>query len=151
MKTLWKIIFTVITSIGINQTAFAEKHEGDVLRNNVTERLPQLNHTKLEALMQRVGKKAPKNFYNCLCRKDGGGAAMGVGVSYHPEIVKPYNELYSCNRAGPPCMASGLGCWRFPLPRDSKMWNYCIEHSKYEDNSTIVDAIVGEVENVHAE
>lgn len=125
-----------------NQITFAEPLEGDALRKNVTHRLPQLNHTKLEALMQRVGKKAPKNFYNCLCRQDGGGAAMGVGVSYHPKPLEPYNEKYSCNSEGPPCMASGYGCWRFPLPSDAKMWTYCIEHSKYEDNSTIVDAIV---------
>jgi len=151
MKILWKMTFASMLTVMLNQIAFAEKLEGDALRKNVTERLPQLNHTKLEALMQRVGKKAPKNFYNCLCRQDGGGAAIGVGVSYHPEALKPYNEKYSCNRAGPPCMAQGYGCWRFPLPSDAKMWNYCIEHHKYDDNSSIVDAIVGEIEVLHIE
>jgi hypothetical protein len=48
-------------------------------------------------------------------------------------------------------MAQGYGCWRFPLPNDSKIWKDCIEQSKYDDNSTIVDVIVGEVEVLHKE
>ena len=36
-----------------------------------------------------------------------------------------------------------MGCWRFPLPTDSKMWESCINSSKYDDGSTIVDAITG--------
>ena len=151
MYILWRFIVTVIIIGLLNQTAFAKVLEGDDLRANITKRLPSLNHTKLQALMQRVGKKPPENFYNCLCRKDGGGAAPGVGVSYHPEPLKPYTDKWSCHHSGAPCMAQGMGCWRFPLPRDSKIWSYCIEKSKYDDNSTIIDAVVGEVENVHVE
>jgi len=151
MYTLWRFIVTVITIGILNQSAFAKVLEGDDLRANITKRLPSLNHTKLQALMQRVGKKPPENFYNCLCRKDGGGAASGVGVSYHPEALKPYTDKWSCHHSGPPCMAQGMGCWRFPLPRDSDIWSYCIEKSKYDDNSTIIDVIVGEIEVLHKE
>jgi len=151
MKTLWKSLSIVMIIAMLTQTSLCETLEGDTLKKNVVQRLPALNHTKLEALMQRVGKKAPKNFYNCLCRQDGGGASMGVGVSYHPQALEPHNDLYSCNKEGDPCMASGMGCWRFPLPSNAKMWNYCIENNKYEDNTTLVDAIVGEVENLHVE
>jgi len=152
MNTLVKILFATVIMAIFNVMAYSEgKLEGEALRQNVIERLPKLNHTKIEALMQRVGKKTPKNFYNCLCRQDRGGAAMGVGVSYHPEPLEPYNEKYSCNREGPPCMASGLGCWRFPLPSDSKMWNYCMKKYTYDDNTTIVDAIVGVVEELHGQ
>ncbi len=151
MYALRRMFFMVLITMIGNQMAFAEKLEGDALRENVVERLPQLNHTKLEALMERVGKKTPKNFYNCLCQQDRGNAAIGVGVSYHPEPLKPYSDEYECNRPGPPCMAQGLGCWRFPLPSDAKMWDYCIERHKYDDNTTIVDAIIGEIEVLHVE
>ncbi|RLA74476.1 MAG: hypothetical protein DRG30_05290 [Epsilonproteobacteria bacterium] len=141
MKTLWKLLCAVILLGVLNQMAFAKVLEGDDLRANIIKRLPSLNHTKLQVLMQRVGEKPPKNFYNCLCRQDGGGAAPGVGVSYHPDILEPYSEKYSCQHSGSPCMAQGYGCWRFPFPRDSKVWSYCIGKSKYDDNSTIVDVI----------
>lgn len=152
MNTLIKLLFT-ITIVGFfNEIAFAEgKLEGEALRKNVIKRLPELNHTKLEALMKRVGKKTPKNLYNCLCRQDGGGAAMGVGVSYHPESLKPYTEKWMCHHSGPPCMAQGNGCWRFPLPNDSEITNYCIEKATYDDGTTIVDAIVGAVDSLHVE
>jgi len=151
MKTFYRALFTIMFVFLIGQMLLANQLEGDALRKNITKNLSNLNDKKLNALMERVGKKVPKNFYNCLCKKDGGGAAMGVGVSYHPEILEPYSETYSCNHPGPPCMAQGYGCWRFPLPNDPKDWNYCIEHSKYDDNSTIVDAIYGAMENLHNE
>ncbi len=151
MNNLWKMLLTIVLIGMLNQVGFAKVLKGDELRENVIKRLPKLNHTKLEALMQRVGKKPPKNFYNCLCRKDRGGAAPGVGVSYHPEPLKPYDERYSCQHSGPPCMAAGYGCWRFPLPRDKDIWSECIKNSKYDDNSTIIDAIVGEIEVLHKE
>jgi hypothetical protein len=151
MNILVKLLSTIIIITIVSQTAFAKQLEGEALRANVIKRLPKLNHTKLQALMQRVGKKPPKNFYNCLCRKDGGGAAMGVSVSYHPEPLKPYDEKYDCQHSGPPCMAQGYGCWRFPLPNDQNMTNFCIEHAIYDDNSTIVDAIVGTIEGLSEE
>lgn len=151
MKTLCKIFITTVVTLTLTQTLCAQQLEGEALRKNITEKLPALNHAKLEALMQRIGKKVPKNLYNCLCKQDGGGAAMGVSVSYHPQFLEPYSDKYSCNHEGAPCMASGMGCWRFPLPSDSKIWNYCTQQNKYEDNSTIIDAIINEVKGLHQE
>jgi len=150
MKFLIKICNIILFLIYIGNITYAEILKGDELRENIVKRLPNLNHTKLKALMNRVGKKPPKNFYNCLCRRDGGGAAGGVGISYHPEPLKPYDERYSCNQPGDPCMAQGYGCWRFPLPNDVNMSRYCIKHGRYDDNSTIVDAIVSAVKVLHS-
>ncbi len=150
MKVLYKLLLISSVLIMFNQNSFADDVlKGKELRENIIKRLPKLNHNKIEALMKRVGKKVPKNFYSCLCRRDGGGASSGVGISYHPEIIEPYDERYTCQHYGYPCMAQGYGCWRFPLPNDINITNYCIEHSKYDDNTTIVDVIFGEAEKIH--
>jgi len=150
MKVLYKLLLISSVLIMFNQTSFADDVlKGKELRENIIKRLPKLNHNKIEALMKRVGKKVPKNFYSCLCRRDGGGASSGVGISYHPEIIEPYDERYTCQHYGYPCMAQGYGCWRFPLPNDINITNDCIEISRYDNNSTIVDVIFGEAEKIH--
>jgi len=81
----------------------------------------------MEALMQRVGKKVPKNFYNCLCGFVSSSA---------------YYEKGRCVRIGP------LGGHEYyAIPRDSETWGSCISRVKYDDNSTIVDVVEKSVEN----
>ncbi|MGE4559007.1 MAG: hypothetical protein AB7E77_02295 [Desulfobulbus sp.] len=132
------------------QSAFCAGQEEAQRQQLTAHYLSQLDHAKMQKLMQRVGKQAPKSFYNCLCKADGGGAAMGVGVSYHPEPVKPYDKRYSCNHEGPPCMASGMGCWRFPLPNDEKMWAACLKNYPLEDATPIDAAVVNAANNTGA-
>ena len=136
------LVLALLTGGRIAFSAGSEEQQPEQGKQELTARyLSQLNHAKMEKLMQRLGKKAPDSFYNCLCRADGGGAAAGVGVSYHPQPVKPYNKRYSCNREGPPCMASGMGCWRFPLPNDEKIWAACMKANPLE-NAAPIDAAV---------
>lgn len=120
----------------------------------IIDRLSKLNHIKMKKLIEEVRKEAPKNFFDCLCKEDGGGAAPGVGVLYHPgKYGIAYSSFSSCPKDNfeSPCVASGFGCWRFPLPRDKEIWNKCSESKKYDDNSTIIDAIVREIEALCAE
>jgi hypothetical protein len=137
--------FIFFIFIGILVFLEAGRADQKDLNTTIIERLASINHNKIESLLKHIGKEAPPNLYNCLCVKDGGGASMGVSVFYHPDIYGTYDERYICNRPGDPCIASGFGCWRFPLPRDPKIWEECLHKAKYEDNSTIVDAIAKEI------
>lgn len=129
MKNLWKNTVIVVIVTIMNQVVYAKPLEGDALRNNIVKRLPSLNHAKMEALMHRVGKKVPKNFYDCLCSGHG-------GVGGHSNYGK----------GG--CEATGVlgGHWTFAIPKDGGTWGYCINRVKYDDNSTIVDKIIAKIE-----
>ncbi len=141
MYILIKLLSAVVITAIVSQTAFAIQLEGEALRANVIKRLPKLNHTKLEALMQRVGKEVPKGYYQCLCHSY---SIMGNGIGYNPNVTEG-----DCKDAPYPCVGGNWGCTSYPLP--SKIIDRCVKNAKYDDNSTIVDAIVGEVESLYEE
>ncbi|ACN13948.1 hypothetical protein HRM2_08350 [Desulforapulum autotrophicum HRM2] len=147
MKTLGYILFFSLFFWGtVNTACLAEEDKKQV--KNTAEYVSQLNHEKMKKLMNSVGKPMPDAFYNCLCRKDGGGAASGVSVSYHPAPLEPVDKRYSCNSNGPPCMARGMGCWRFPLPSDQRIWEYCLENYKLEGDVSVVDTLTLAADNL---
>ncbi|WP_201352645.1 hypothetical protein [Hydrogenimonas urashimensis] len=121
----------------------------DKLKERIAKRLPQLSYHKMEALMARIGKKTPNGFYDCLCKQSRGDASMGVNVFYHPQKLE--GSPACKNTAAGPCVASGLGCWRFQLPSDSNMWRYCIENNKYDDGKSIIDLIADSVVGLRQE
>ena len=138
MYILWKLLLTVIIIGLLNQTAFAKVLEGDDLRANIIKRLPSLNHTKLQALMQRVGKEAPEGYFQCLCNSY---SVMGTGIGYNPNVTEG-----DCKDTPYPCVGGNWGCTSYPLP--SKIIDRCVKNAKYDDNSTIVDAIVTAIEGL---
>ncbi len=131
MYILIKILSTVVVVIVLNQTAFAEKLEGEALRENIIKRLPKLNHTKFQALMKRVGKEVPKGYFQCFCNSY---SIMGTGIGYSP------NRDKHCDNTDP-CKGGNWGCSSYPLPSDLKVIERCIISAKYDDNSTIIDVI----------
>lgn len=141
MNILIKLLVTAVITAIVSQTVFAKQLEGEALRTNVIKRLPNLNHTKLQALMQRVGKKAPKGYYQCLCNSY---STMGNGIGYSP------NRDKHCDNTDP-CKGGNWGCASYPLPSDSKVIERCMKRAKYDDNSTIIDAIVGAIDDLHVE
>lgn len=102
----------------------------------ILDRLSKLNHTKLEDLMQRVGKKAPKGYYQCLCNSY---STMGNSFRYYP------NGSGECKNGPGPCLGGNWGCAWGVLPTDPKIIERCVKYKKYDDNSTILDAIVNTI------
>lgn len=94
-------------------------------RDDIMKGLRALNHTKLQAALRDLGISPTLAFFNCLCQRAGYGA-MGTGQYYHPDTIGEYNPAYSCSQPGPPCVVSGFGCSRHPLPSDPKVWEACM-------------------------
>ncbi|WKW51487.1 hypothetical protein [Rhodomicrobium lacus] len=94
-------------------------------RAHIMDRLAKLNHTKLKAALDGLGVAPPVDFYHCLCKSAGYGSSSPAQY-YHPDTIGEYNPLYSCSQPGDPCIVSGWGCGRYPLPSDAKIWSSCI-------------------------
>ena len=138
---------SIVTVLFFGTISFGQSIDREAFEKSTIKRLSQLNHIKLDALMTRVGKGAPKGFYNCLCSRHSYFKTTNMGLSYHPEKAR-YSPI--CNQLGAPCMAHGYGCTRYAFPHESEIWSYCMGKNKYEDNTTMVDAIYDEMENIHA-
>jgi len=95
------------------------KHKG------LVEYLTALNHKKVEKVFDHLGVKPSQGFLNGLCRAAGYGSS-GTSQIYHPDTIGEYNPKYSCNKPGDPCVVSGFGCMRYPLPSDPKIWEQCL-------------------------
>ena len=103
-----------------------------VVKNKLlVEFLLSLNHKKMEIVFEKLDVKPSQNFYNCLCRSAGYGSP-GTSQYYHPDTIGEYNPKYSCNHPGDPCVVSGFGCMRYPMPSAPKVWEGCM--AKYRLN-----------------
>lgn len=96
-----------------------------VKHKNLVEYLKSLNHKKMENVFAHLGVAPSQEFLNCLCRSAGYGSP-GTAQIYHPDTIGDYNPKYSCNKPGDPCVVSGFGCLRYPLPSDSSIWESCM-------------------------
>ena len=108
----------------------AQAEEEAAIRKRIEDRLSKLDREKLDALMAHVGRQPPKDFYACLCGTY--WRAGHVGVSY---------------RDGK-CHFSGFGEWDEPLPNDASTWSSCVESQRYDDGSSLVDVLTGEVKGL---
>lgn len=96
-----------------------------VKHKSLVEYLTSLNHKKVEKVFDHLGVKPSQEFLNGLCRAAGYGSP-GTSQTYHPDTIGEYNPKYSCNKPGDPCVVSGFGCMRYPLPSDPKIWEQCL-------------------------
>ena len=96
-----------------------------VKHKSLVEYLKSLNHKKMENVFEHLGVAPSPEFLNCLCRSAGYGSP-GTAQIYHPDTIGDYNPKYSCNKPGDPCVVSGFGCMRYPLPSDSGIWETCL-------------------------
>jgi hypothetical protein len=98
-------------------------------RKHIMDRLAKLNHSKLGQVLDNLGIGATGDLMNCLCRQAGYGSSS-TAQFYHPDTIGEYNRTYSCSQPGDPCVVSGFGCTRHPLPSWPEPWEYCMAHHR---------------------
>ncbi len=111
----------------LNAKDLAERAKAQ--REKVMAKLRGLNHTKMLATLKTLGVTPPDGFFNCLCRQAGYGSSS-ASQYYHPGTIGEYNKRYSCNQPGEPCVVSGFGCSRHPLPGKAEIWQGCMERHR---------------------
>lgn len=95
-------------------------------RREILQRIQAMNHSKMAAVFKSLNISPPLDLYNCLCRRAAYGSS-GTSQYYHPGTIGEYNKRYTCNQPGDPCVVSGFGCSRHPLPSNPKIWEGCME------------------------
>ena len=121
------------------------KKQEDDRALHVKNRISRLNHEKLQQVFEFMGikKRVPKSFYTCLCVTAAYGSS-GTRQFYLPsnEFIEPFDERYSCQKPGDPCIVAGFGCGRHPFPKDTKIWGDCMESNrldmKKDENGKII-------------
>ncbi|GGH43524.1 hypothetical protein GVY41_01415 [Frigidibacter albus] len=87
-----------------------------------------LDYGKQRAVYDRLGFDPGDDFWNCICRTAAYGSSS-TSQFYHPGTIGEYDKRYSCNQPGDPCVVSGYGCMRYPLPSDASIWETCSARS----------------------
>ncbi len=98
-------------------------------RTLLMKQLAKLNHTKFVDTLKKLNVKSPDPYLDCLCRNAGYGSP-GTRQFYHPDTLGDFDERYSCQHPGDPCIVAGNGCVRYPLPTKQSVINNCIEANK---------------------
>ncbi|MDZ4393901.1 hypothetical protein [Cypionkella sp.] len=99
-----------------------------------------LPHDKLLITLNTLGVAPSDEFYNCLCQAGNYGSS-GTQQYYHPDTVGTYDERYSCQTPGDPCIVSGYGCMRYPLPSDPALWKGCAAVGAEDPAQSILSAM----------
>lgn len=107
---------------------------GAELSKQIEDRLANLDRSKLDALLDRIGTRTPEGFYACLC--SGKWHAGHVGVRYNGETGA--------------CHFSGFGEWEEPLPSAAEAWKECIDTRRYPDGRSMTEVIAGAVGDLRA-
>ncbi len=102
--------------------------------------LARLNHTKFLDTLKALNVKSPDPFFDCLCRNAGYGSP-GTRQFYHPDTLGKFDERYSCQHPGEPCVVAGNGCLRHPFPKNINLMTRCATTHKIDDGKSIVDFI----------
>ncbi len=122
-------------------------------REKMMASLRGLNHTKMLATLKTLRVTPPDDFFNCLCRAAGYGSSS-ASQYYHPGTIGEYNKRYSCNQPGEPCVVSGFGCSRHPLPGGAEIWQGCMERHRLNTVKTAdgkIDPNSGETLDISVE
>jgi len=114
--------------------------------DSVTEVLA-LPHDKLLIFLTSIGSKPSEDMLNCLCHIAGYGSP-GTAQFYHPDTLGTYDKRYSCQHPGDPCIVSGYGCLRHPLPSDPQKWVSCAATTGEDITGAIVAAVKARKEGI---
>jgi hypothetical protein len=122
-------------------------------REKIMENLTALSHDKIQIAFNGLKINPPDNFYNCLCRQAGYGSSSAAQY-YHPGTIGKPDKRYACSQPGEPCVVSGYGCLRYPLPSNSEIWESCMKTNRVNTTKTEdgkVDPDSGEQLDVYIE
>lgn len=100
-----------------------------------------LPHEQLMTTLDALGIWPEERFLSCVCRAAGYGSS-GTAQYYHPGTIGTYDKRYSCQHPGDPCIVSGFGCMRYPMPSDPKPWESCAAAAKGDAAQTVTDSIL---------
>lgn len=109
------------------------------------EALVALPHDELMSTLEVLRIWPPEDMMSCICVSAGYGQ-HGTTQLYHPDTIGDYNPLYACNHPGAPCVVSGFGCLRYPLPSNPAFWRACGEGTDV-GGMTVPDAIADRLNN----
>ncbi|MBK6467249.1 MAG: hypothetical protein IPF96_10605 [Rhodobacter sp.] len=96
---------------------------------------------KQSAVYDRLGFDPGPEFWNCVCRAAAYGSSSASQV-FHPDTIGTYDDRYSCNHPGDPCVVSGFGCMRYPLPSDPALWEGCAAEAAAKGGANPLDTLV---------
>lgn len=100
----------------------------------------ELPHDKMMIFLEKIGRKPSGTLLDCVCRTAGYGSP-GTSQFYHPDTLGSYDKRYSCQHPGDPCIVSGFGCTRHPLPSDRDIWERCAASTGEDIVGAITDAV----------
>lgn len=100
-----------------------------------------LPHDQLIATLDTLGIWPDDRLLSCVCRAAGYGSS-GTSQFYHPGTLGTYDKRYSCQQPGDPCIVSGFGCLRHPMPSDPGPWESCAAAAKGDSAQTLTDSIL---------
>lgn len=122
-------------TVGTGAKAF-EKHLEDLeygsAQNNkdIVQLVTQLNHTKLLDMIKTLKTTSPNPYLDCLCRNANYGSSTARQF-YHPGTIGTFDERYSCQHPGDPCVVAGFGCLRHPLPKEKNIRDKCMKDNRF--------------------
>lgn len=108
----------------------------DPKATHAIQRFSGLAHDRQLLVLQALGVRVPEAYFNCVCRAAGYGSSS-ASQFYHPGTIGEYNERYSCNHPGPPCVVSGFGCTRHDMPKDPKIYEKCAAKAGLEGGNPL--------------
>lgn len=83
-----------------------------------------MGHKRHLDVMKELGITPGDGYLDCVCHNAGYGSSS-TAQFYHPDTIGEFNNAYSCTQPGEPCVVSGFGCMRYPLPSDPRVWESC--------------------------
>lgn len=110
----------------------------------VREKMPEIGletvlglpHDELMSVLDFIDAKPSTDTLNCVCRR-GNYGSPGTTQMYHPSTKDTM-----CSTPGGPCIVSGFGCMRYPLPSGAAIWKDCAAADAGPVAAPITQAIV---------
>ena len=113
-------------AVATNSTPLTPEQE-EARRATIVDRLGRLDYPKLEAVLNQMNVTPPRSLFECMCAAAHYHSSSAQSA-FSPELyIEPYDERYSCQQPGPPCIVAGNGCSRHPLKNDPEIWDQCME------------------------